>query len=334
MQSTSPANSDRPAVPTKPIASISLDLDDEWTYLKTRGDPAWLTYPSYLQSAVPRILDFLDDAAARITFFLVAQDASFDYNRDVIAEIARRGHEIGNHTFHHDPWLQTYTQPEIDEELARAEECIQTATGVLPRGFRGPGFSFSPAVLTVLARRGYQYDATTFPNILNPLARFYFLSSTDLTEEELDRRKGLYGKWTDGFRSNKAYEWVCDDVHVVEIPVTTMPFLKVPIHASYILYLSTWSSGLGLAYFKFALRMCRLTATLPSILLHPLDFIGRDDTDSLSFFPAMRLESDVKLVIMREMFGLLASHHRLVTMSEHAAHVRARGTLRRKMIRI
>jgi len=29
----------------RPIASVSLDLDDLWTYLRTRGDPAWETRP-------------------------------------------------------------------------------------------------------------------------------------------------------------------------------------------------------------------------------------------------------------------------------------------------
>ena len=45
----------------KPLASLSLDLDDQWTYMKTHGDPEWEQYPSYLSYAVPRILDFLDE---------------------------------------------------------------------------------------------------------------------------------------------------------------------------------------------------------------------------------------------------------------------------------
>ena len=42
-------------------ASLSLDLDDEWSYLRTRGDPAWREYPSHLAQVVPRILEFLDN---------------------------------------------------------------------------------------------------------------------------------------------------------------------------------------------------------------------------------------------------------------------------------
>ena len=101
----------------KPLCSLSLDLDDQWTYMKTHGDPGWEEYPSYLSYAVPRILDFLDEKQTKITFFIVAQDAAFAHNHAVLGEIARRGHEIGNHTFHHDPWLHKYSEAEINEEL-------------------------------------------------------------------------------------------------------------------------------------------------------------------------------------------------------------------------
>ncbi|MEZ4826774.1 MAG: hypothetical protein R3C61_10855 [Bacteroidia bacterium] len=53
---------------SKPIASLSLDLDDQWTYMKTHGDPGWESYPSYHAYAVPRILDFLDAHDTKITF--------------------------------------------------------------------------------------------------------------------------------------------------------------------------------------------------------------------------------------------------------------------------
>ena len=49
------------AIPSsgKPLASLSLDLDNLWSYLKIHGDPAWEALPSYLGVAVPRVLGFL-----------------------------------------------------------------------------------------------------------------------------------------------------------------------------------------------------------------------------------------------------------------------------------
>ena len=101
-----------------------------------------------------------------------------------LAWIASAGHEIGNHSFRHEPWLHLYSPAELDEELMRAEQAIEAATGVKPRGFRGPGFSLSGATLETLQKRGYEYDATVFPNLLNPLARAYLFSTSKLTAEE------------------------------------------------------------------------------------------------------------------------------------------------------
>ena len=44
-------------------ASLSLDLDNLWSYLKVHGDPSWEGFPSYLDLVVPRVL-----AASRRVF--------------------------------------------------------------------------------------------------------------------------------------------------------------------------------------------------------------------------------------------------------------------------
>jgi hypothetical protein len=80
---------------------------------------------------------------------------------------------------------------------------------------------------------------------------------------------------------------------------------------------------LALAYFRSALALCRLTGTPPSILLHPLDFLGGDDEKDLSFFPAMNLPGQRKLKVMDSILAMLARHYRVVPMREHAAHIEA-----------
>ena len=32
----------------KPLASLSLDLDNQWSYMKTHGDAGWEALPTYL----------------------------------------------------------------------------------------------------------------------------------------------------------------------------------------------------------------------------------------------------------------------------------------------
>ena len=269
----------------KPLASLSLDLDNKWSYMKTHGDPGWESFPSYFDVLVPRALDLLAKHDLTITFFVVGQDAVLEKNATALKAIRAAGHEIGNHSFKHEPWLHLYSDAEVLEELQSAQAAIEAVTGFRPTGFRGPGFSFSPTVLTTLKQLGYVYDASTFPTFLGPLARLYYFMHSRLGKQELQARKALFGRFTEGFRPLKPYRWQTAAGPLTEIPVTTMPLFKVPIHASYILYLSCYSEAVAMLYFRTALMLCKLTRTPPSILLHPLDFLGGDDEKDLSFFP-------------------------------------------------
>src|SRR5689334_17769089 len=132
----------------KPVASLSLDADNQWSYEMIRGVPDWAAAPSYLGRMGPRVLELLAARDVFITFFLIGRDVETD--ADTFAALAAAGHEIGNHSFRHEPWLHRYSEAELDEELTRAEEAILEATGVLPRGFRSPGYSLSEATLRVL----------------------------------------------------------------------------------------------------------------------------------------------------------------------------------------
>lgn len=306
----------------KPIASLSLDLDNQWSYMKTHGDKGWESFPSYLDVLVPRVLSFLKERGLTITFFIVGQDAALEKNTEALAQIAAAGHEVGNHSFHHEPWLHLYSEQEVEEELKNAEEQIERATGRRPIGFRGPGFSLSHNVLKVLARRGYKYDCSTFPTFIGPLSRAYYFMTAKLTEEEKQQRKALFGTVRDGLRPVKPFRWQLDDAaSLIEIPVTTMPIVKAPIHVSYLLYLSAISTSLALSYFRLALNLCRLTGTGPSLLLHPLDFLGRDDTKALSFFPGMKLTSTEKMATVGEVLRVFSDKFNVVNVARHAEEV-------------
>lgn len=304
---------------SKPLASLSLDLDNKWSYLKTHGDEGWESFPSYLDVVVPRVLEMLAARGLKITFFVVGQDAALEPNHAALRAIADAGHEIANHSFHHEPWLHLYSPAELAEELTRAEAAIESATGRMPRGFRGPGFSFSRELLAELARRGYEYDASTFPTFLGPLARMYYFLTSNLSRAERRERKQLFGKFTEGFRPLRPYFWGELERPLLEIPVTTMPVFKLPIHVSYLLYLGQFSRPLASAYFGMGLAMCGLMRVEPSILLHPLDFLGADDDADLSFFPAMKRRSADKLEQVAAVLDRLALNFRVVTVGEHAA---------------
>jgi len=208
----------------KPIASLSLDLDNKWSYMKTHGDAGWESFPTYLDVIVPRSLKFLKERDLKITYFIVGQDADLEKNFDAIRQISEANHEIGNHSFRHEPWLHLYSKDELREEFEKTENALEKATGQIPIGFRGPGYSLSPTVLEVLAERNYEYDCSTLPTYIAPLARaYYFFKSPEMSDEEREKRKKLFGKFSDGFQPLKPYKWQIGEKTLTEIPVTTLP---------------------------------------------------------------------------------------------------------------
>jgi peptidoglycan/xylan/chitin deacetylase (PgdA/CDA1 family) len=313
--------------PARPLASLSLDLDNKWSYMKTHGDAGWEAWPSYLDLVVPRVVEIFRRRGLSLTFFIVGQDAALASNRQALAAIAAAGHTVGNHSFHHEPWLHLYGEAQIEAEIRTAEEAIEAATGLRPSAFRGPGYSLSEATLRVLVRRGYRYDASTLPTFLGPLARAYYFLTSRFTEAERQRRKALFGNLRDGLRSIRPYRWDVDGTPLLEVPVTTLPLLKVPIHVSYVLYLGAFSPALARLYFRCSMALCRAAGVEPSILLHPLDFLGAEDEAELAFFPAMRMARARKLALAESCLELLQRRFEVLSLDAHAARIAARSTL-------
>jgi peptidoglycan/xylan/chitin deacetylase (PgdA/CDA1 family) len=311
----------------RPTASLSLDLDNQWSYMKIHGDPGWESRPSYLDRVVPRVLRVLSDQGLRITFFVIGQDAALARNGEALARLPAAGHEIGNHSFEHEPWLHLYAPDQVDAELARAEDAIEAATGAHPTGFRGPGFSLSAQVVRTLLKRGYAFDASTLPTYIGPMARAYYFLTARLDREQQKDRANLFGSVRDGLRPVGAYRWRTADGLLTEIPVTTIPGVKVPFHLSYVLYLSTFSWPAARAYFRGALAACRVAGVQPSILMHPLDFLGGDDVRELAFFPAMNLPGALKAERAAACLADLAAGFDVVPMGEHARRLVAAGGL-------
>src|SRR5947207_13006801 len=138
----------------------------------------------------------------------------------------------------------------------------------------------------------------------------------------MEDRKLLFGKFNEGFRPLRAHVLPHAGGRLLEIPVTTMPIVRLPIHASYLLYLSRFSRGAAMMYFRLALRLCQWRGVEPSLLLHPLDFLRCDDDQGLSFFPAMNLPSERKIDLVRDAVALMAKRFRVVTLREHAREAR------------
>jgi peptidoglycan/xylan/chitin deacetylase (PgdA/CDA1 family) len=301
-------------------ASVSLDADNLWSYLRTRGDETWSTYPSYLPVLGPRLRELWAQLGLTATVFVVGRDATMDDGAQFVYDLVAAGHEIGNHSFEHEPWLHLYSTAQLTSELIRTEDALMAAGAPRPAGFRGPGYSLSPELLGLLAARGYAYDCTTLPTWIGPLARAYYFRGSGLSAADRAQRKMLFGSAREGTRRNKGYRW---DATLVEIPVTTMPVARVPIHISYLLQLYQLSPAAMRAYFRAGLRLCRLTGTQPSILMHPLDLLDAGDAPGLKFFPGMGLDAVVKREVVLWALQALQGQFEVVGTGEHARRLSA-----------
>ena len=313
----------------RPTASVSLDADNLWSYLKTHGDPAWEERPGYLPALGPRLLDTWGRHGITATVFVVGHDAGTEDGAKFVSSLSAAGHEIANHSFEHEPWLHLYSRDRLEDELARTEEAILAAGAPRPIGFRGPGYSLSPTLLELLERRGYRYDATTLPTWIGPLARAYYFRSAKLSKQDREQRQALFGSAAEGRRPVGPYRWrtaasgdpgMAGD-GLVELPVTTMPVVKVPIHVSYVLHAHQVNPRLAKAYLEASLRACRLAGVGPSILLHPLDLLDAADAPGLEFFPGMALPAGEKQQVLDHVLARLTREFDVVGTAEHARRV-------------
>jgi peptidoglycan/xylan/chitin deacetylase (PgdA/CDA1 family) len=301
----------------KPVGSVSFDLDNVWSFLKTHGDPEWTDRPSYLSVATPRIADFLGEANVVSTVFAIGADVTRDDGAEAVRTFAAAGHEIGNHSFEHEPWLQRYSERRLAEEIDRTHDAIVAAGAPPPTGFRGPGYSTSPVLQRLLAERGYLYDASTLPTWIGPLARAHHFRSTTLTPEQREERAELFGGV--GQARLPLQPYISRESGIVELPVTTMPLMRVPIHGSYLIQLYAGSPALARTYFRTALRLCRIRRVGMSMLLHPTDLLDSRDAPALTFFPGMSVPAADK---HRFMSWVLATMQRELDVVGTGAHVK------------
>lgn len=121
--------------------------------LNARGGIA-LTFDDGPNPAItPHLLKLLDRYNARATFFLIG--AHVRACPELAAEIANRGHSVGNHTDSH-PNLIWKTPTFIRRELLACREAIASATGNPPLWMRPPFGFRGPQLAAIVRESGHQ----------------------------------------------------------------------------------------------------------------------------------------------------------------------------------
>ncbi len=101
---------------------------------------------------LPEMLDTLDANNIKITFFIGGSWAKrFPH---VVTELARRGHELGNHTYSH-PHPNTLSKEKNKEQILRAEELITELTQIKTTLYAPPYGEYNDTVLSAANELGY-----------------------------------------------------------------------------------------------------------------------------------------------------------------------------------
>jgi len=100
-----------------------------------------------------RLLELLAKHKVRATFFVIGRFVA--QRPDIVRELVRAGHEVGNHTFSH-PNLIFVSSERTHKEIADCQQALLEATGESPRLFRPPFGGRRPGTLQIARRLGLE----------------------------------------------------------------------------------------------------------------------------------------------------------------------------------
>jgi peptidoglycan/xylan/chitin deacetylase (PgdA/CDA1 family) len=103
-------------------------------------------------TSTPKILDALDAAQAKATFFLIGRKVK--EHPELAKSILERGHSIGLHSYSHDRMMSFWLAGAWRSDLERGIRAIKKATGVEPKWFRPPIGHTNPQAARVIRELG------------------------------------------------------------------------------------------------------------------------------------------------------------------------------------
>lgn len=167
---TPPAEGDAPEAPigaeAMPYQLLFPDLYSKAEVPAQRvkaQNTVYLTFDDGPSVNTRKILDALDEAQVKATFFTTAGELSADNVAELLREIRDRGHTIGIHSYSHE-YLKIYES--IDAYLTdfnRMYEFIYEATGLQTEIFRFPGGSIN------------SYDSSMYQPLIGEMLRRGFV---------------------------------------------------------------------------------------------------------------------------------------------------------------
>jgi len=100
----------------------------------------------------PQVLDMLDRARAKATFFVIGHKAEAHPN--IVRDIVKRGHVVGSHGYAHSRAFALLSHAAVRQDIERSLVCIETITGERPALFRPPIGHTNPRIAKIVEELG------------------------------------------------------------------------------------------------------------------------------------------------------------------------------------
>lgn len=146
--------------------ALTIDLEDYYqvsAFSDSVDYSAWHTRESRVERNTDVLLQFLDDAGHKATFFTLGWVA--ERYPALIRKVAQQGHEIGCHSLRHRT-VYKMTPSEFRDDTLTAKKLLEDCSGTAVRGYRAPSFSITADslwALAILAELDFAFDSSIFP---------------------------------------------------------------------------------------------------------------------------------------------------------------------------
>ncbi len=269
------------------LVGLSIDVDSVASHLEGYGFDRPADDGAAYRAAVPRIMNILDSLKARATFFLIGDEAR--HHPEVVSRIVSRGHEVASHSMTHRLPFAQLTPLELRLEVRGSKLLLEGLAGRQIRGFRAPSWDGNQALLSELAKAGYQYDSSTYPSILQPLLR---IAVARRSVSERDRVQQI--SWRSALGSTRPRVELADGQPIAEVPMCTTPLLRLP-------YYHTLRFALPNLAFGIIRALAHTRRKWVWYQLHAVDVLGlqEDGLDPrIARHPGMKWSLDKKLELL------------------------------------
>lgn len=146
--------------------AMSIDVEDYFqvsAFAPHIRREDWDTLPCRVERNVDLILELLDEASARATFFTLGWIA--ERHPGVARRIVDGGHELASHGYGHQR-ASELSPAAFREDIVRAKGLLEDIGGEAVRGYRAPSFSINRSnwwAVSELERAGYVYSSSIYP---------------------------------------------------------------------------------------------------------------------------------------------------------------------------